>query len=570
MSDALPQSNFTAIDGQLGSAFALGGDVMCVIGCCSSGVYTPRMVASVPDLVATFGHGPAVELAAYIIEKSRKRVLFVRTPSTTAGTNSAVDEDGVTGTSTVTLSGTPLDSYEGRFEVVAGGTRGTAGITFKYSLDGGATYSPTIALGTAVTYDIPHTGLTLAFGAGTLVAGDYAVWTSTEPRWSSADITAAFTALGQQQQLFIASAIAGIIDSGDFDDIASELDSYAATKRRPTFAFTSARRQYLDCRKVGSSTVTFAENSPAADTITRASGSWVTDGFKAGMTITVSGSASNDGTYTLETVTALTLTLVSGDDLVAEATVSNVTVTGTESRSAWMAAVRADFDGHDSTRVSVSAGHGRTKSPITIGGHRRKVRRPASWGAAARFMTYDLAVSLAEQPRGPIPDVTLYDSNGDPEDHDEAVDELALAGRFLCYRTFDGFSGVYVALPMILHPDGSDFARVHHRAVMDLACQTAQRALVQRLSTGLELNDDGTILEGDALRVERFVLGRLEAELMQKRRCSAVVYSVSRTGDLTKPGAKLSSKVSVLPLFYVEQSDVEVGFIDSLVDVPLT
>jgi hypothetical protein len=60
------------------------------------------------------------------------------------------------------------------------------------------------------------------------------------------------------------------------------------------------------------------------DTITRASGSWITDGLGVGSVITVAGSTSNDGTYTVATLTATVLTLILADSLVAE---TNTTTT---------------------------------------------------------------------------------------------------------------------------------------------------------------------------------------------------------------------------------------------------
>ena len=75
----------------------------------------------------------------------------------------------------------------------------------------------------------------------------------------------------------------------------------------------------------GDPDLTFADADP--DTITRDAGSWVDDGFVAGMEITVD-SADNDGTFTLAIVAALVLTLVGSDELVAEGPTAGHTVTG--------------------------------------------------------------------------------------------------------------------------------------------------------------------------------------------------------------------------------------------------
>ncbi len=71
------------------------------------------------------------------------------------------------------------------------------------------------------------------------------------------------------------------------------------------------------------STIAFADTNP--DTITD-SGSGLA-GFAAGQVIEIAGSTSNDGTYTIATVAAGTLTLVAGDSLTVEALGATVTIT---------------------------------------------------------------------------------------------------------------------------------------------------------------------------------------------------------------------------------------------------
>jgi adhesin/invasin len=73
-------------------------------------------------------------------------------------------------------------------------------------------------------------------------------------------------------------------------------------------------------------TISFNDVNPA--TITRSdAGSFVTDDFQAGEQIRVQGSASNDGDYTIASVSSKTLTLDSNDSLTAEPAGSNVTIT---------------------------------------------------------------------------------------------------------------------------------------------------------------------------------------------------------------------------------------------------
>lgn len=73
----------------------------------------------------------------------------------------------------------------------------------------------------------------------------------------------------------------------------------------------------------GGRTLTFADANP--DTITASSGDFTSEGYVAGQQLTVANSTSNDGTYTIASVTSTVITLISTDTLVAEGPVSSTT-----------------------------------------------------------------------------------------------------------------------------------------------------------------------------------------------------------------------------------------------------
>lgn len=79
---------------------------------------------------------------------------------------------------------------------------------------------------------------------------------------------------------------------------------------------------------VPSNGISFNDNGAAADTIVRSDGgSFLTDGYENGDEIMVGGSNSNDGRYTIDAVTATTITLVGSDRLTAEGVGSEITLT---------------------------------------------------------------------------------------------------------------------------------------------------------------------------------------------------------------------------------------------------
>ena len=100
-----------------------------------------------------------------------------------------------------------------------------------------------------------------------------------------------------------------------------------------TFRFsvtTSGTPEQLTVKR-RAATIAFNENTPNNDSITDSANGFLAAGFQPGDQITVSGSASNDGTYEIATVAAGTITLRSREDLTTEAAGSTVTLTAPKS-----------------------------------------------------------------------------------------------------------------------------------------------------------------------------------------------------------------------------------------------
>lgn len=171
--------------------------VQLVLGCCSSGTVNSIVsTRSSSTLNNTLGWGPLVEAAALTC-LGGGTALAIKVPTVTHGTATAVTHTG-TGLSvmTVTLDATngAFDTYYVKVTVLANATVGTGPTLITISLDAGRTTSPTINLGTASTYAIAGTGITLNFTTATVVAGDTYVFSTTEPLWNDAGIQSALAA----------------------------------------------------------------------------------------------------------------------------------------------------------------------------------------------------------------------------------------------------------------------------------------------------------------------------------------------------------------------------------------
>ncbi len=193
-----PTVTLTELDGSLGVLPSSSGKLLAVLGVSSTGTANaPATYARVTDLVSAFGAGPLVEAAAHHIRTTGKPVVVVKTGATTAASATAVVFVG-TGTSvgTVSSASSANDDYEVVVKVVNGGTRGTPGITYQVSHDGGRNYGAITALGTDVSITIAGAGgVALALAAGTLVAGDTYAFRTLAAAPNGSEVTAALTAL---------------------------------------------------------------------------------------------------------------------------------------------------------------------------------------------------------------------------------------------------------------------------------------------------------------------------------------------------------------------------------------
>ena len=110
--------------------------------------------------------------------------------------------------------------------------------------------------------------------------------------------------------------------------------------------------------------VSFADNNPNPDTIT-GPGGFIAADIRPGLPLTVSGSASNDGTYIVETVTDTVITLNDSETLVNEAAGASVTLTSLHMVGGefWYNATAGTlnyFDGTTSLVVATGAAGGNT------------------------------------------------------------------------------------------------------------------------------------------------------------------------------------------------------------------
>lgn len=648
-------------NGGLGARMGSVANALAICGAVPTGTTgVLKQYSSAAALIAVHGICAATEKASDFIEDTEASVLFFPMAIGTAGKIYTPDVSLKAGTSAFSITGTPRDDYRFKFEVLTAGTIGTRGIVFRYSLDGGRVWSPGISLGTASTYAVPNTGMTLNFGAGTLVLADTVTAHTDGPRLDSADFAAAFDAFAASSTLWPVLMVADTMTKAQADDLATEMATYASDRGREAFAIVCPSKPYetvnrhqpadleetlndiawtawgagppivkgtafraagswltrgvvagMKCDVAGSDlnnatgltvfsvtadTITFAETDVGIvldaddDSVTftfyealewtaygagppvvpgtciRAVGSWVDLGVKAGMQAVVTGSP-NAGTLTVQTATATTITWADGDTGVVLDAIDNTSeIVFSEPYANYQARHRAEWDSFSSDRVGYGAAAVKVASPVGVA--RWRLRRSQSWGAATRYFQFGPEESLAKVANGGLPSrYSLLDAAGNLEEHDSNI-EAGLAsldgsnGRAITCQQHDRYTGqVFICTPSMAHSVGSDFTRVHLRAVMDVACRTARPALILQLHGEHELKADGTLREDEALAIERAIDAELRKALRAgKPKCSRVWCTLRRTDILAVPGTTLGVTIRLVPLGYLENAKVTLTY----------
>jgi hypothetical protein len=192
-----------------GSAVPVGAanSKCAVIGPSSAGIKETELYtfANPGDVTTDIGYGNAQEAA---------QLMIAMAPTGFASVDVIVASASIAGTvtqisaasPTITVTGTPYASYDIRAEIVSAGVTGSA--RFKYSLDGGNTYTDNLQVPLAATYAIPNTGLTFSFGAGSNAVGNATHYDVQGPMMNSTDLTNAIARLSSSNTNYTTILIA--------------------------------------------------------------------------------------------------------------------------------------------------------------------------------------------------------------------------------------------------------------------------------------------------------------------------------------------------------------------------
>ncbi len=213
----LPDVNVNILDGGLGVLPPSASGLQAKVGVCSAG--TVNSITSITDpgqIVDKLGTGPLVNALFDSFAGGARTVYVVRAEGDIAGTVGEVSSDK-TGQGDMTAAGSPLDAYSVVVEILDGGTLNEA--IFRYSLDGGDTWSKKITVPELGAYEITGTGITLTFSeyatdpAQSFAAGDKYTFSTEAPQASVAKVNEAIDTLLDSSYLFEFIHIVGESDA---------------------------------------------------------------------------------------------------------------------------------------------------------------------------------------------------------------------------------------------------------------------------------------------------------------------------------------------------------------------
>lgn len=557
-------------------------DIHVVMGCCSKGTETsPFAFGTVTALVAARGCGPGVKGAAYPMAKTGTQVVYVRLPKTTvAATKSAVDITDITDpTLAPSLSGTPTDAYYVIVDFVLGGTTGTGPITYRYSLDGGVTYSANVSLGTGLTIVPTGTGVTITLVTGKVITTGDSLSFSTTPAFpavlpvtSTVDgaTTSAFTISGTPEDAYEGRVeimtggtrgTAGITYRYSLDggrSFTRELNLGTATSFQIN---DGAEDSGLDAN-FAAGDVTAGDVFTFRTTAPQPQDSDVTAALTALRTsnlqwsfihVVRSSNATNAGNV--------------GSSLATYATGAKYTWAANEARprwpnepeETWRQELIDDVANLDDGRVAMSAGDARITCPITG----RQNLRPTMWIAVARILGRPMEEDPGRKATGALSsDVRIHDDDGLLVEHDARFEPSLHAARYVTLRTYEDDAGIYITRGNLMD---QALTRIALRRVLDLGSLIFRRAMERQLENGILVNPPGKpnagfIREVDALKIEREIRTALEDELVTTGRASGVSVQLTRTDPVLTNGGKLTCKVRITPLGYIDQFEGTIGY----------
>ena len=144
-------------------------------------------------------------------------------------------DDAATGSGTLTAAGSPNHSYSVVVEIRGAGTLNTA--AYRYSLDGGVSFSDELTVPLGGAYEMPGTGVTITFAAGdpaedSFKAGDRWTFTTSAPQLTNQEVLTASARAAELKEEFELIHLVGDAEPALWAAVSAEQQNIARERKR--------------------------------------------------------------------------------------------------------------------------------------------------------------------------------------------------------------------------------------------------------------------------------------------------------------------------------------------------
>lgn len=556
---ALPSVTARFMNGGLGIVTSGAGKTSVKVGISLLGAANTVQVCSGSTVAKRLlGGGPLCDCVVNQCRRSGATVLAVNAPITTAGTVSALTQQG-------TGAGVPTGAAGPYAQILAkctkGGSVGTA--EFQFSVGGGAYGASVASVGTTWAYRVPGTFTTLTFAAATYRLNDVHTITTagviTVTAGGPETVTQVSSPL-DAYRLQITITKAGARGTAEFtyslDDGNNVSRAYTTAA---TFVIPSAGivLSFSDAAYVLDDVFTGTTTAPA----------FTSSDAQAAIQAALDSAYEFEGIHIVGTPTsaanALTLATMLDTELQSAASeylryIWGVSECPTVEADA---TVQAAFASLVSTtgRLGVVIGD----SELNSADSGLVMKRNAAWAYTTRLASTKYSTHPGFVQGGALPGVvSIFAAYGGGN----AADTFD-STRFVTLRTIRGSAGYYVTRGNTMDVASSDYNAIQRVRVINRAATIAQQALTAYLNADWRIDPDtGKLDRRDAGEVEGKVEQMIRGAMTGTRGSakddiSGCTVALDPEADLLSD-ATLTANVSIVPKGYSETIDIPIGFVN--------
>lgn len=230
--------NVAVQDGNLGKNTSTGTGVQVKIGVSSVESSVPILITNtmkVDAIKEKLGSSPLADACIDATENGLTTIYAIPVAATTQGTISEITHTG-TGEGTFVTIGNPTNTFDAIIEITGSGNTNAA--IFRYSIDGGNTYSDEVTVPLSGEYTLPDTGVKLKFtdkadATDSFIAKDTYKFTTTSPAMSNASVLSAVDKLKTFNVQFEICHIVGVSGKALWAALATVADELTTIYKKP-------------------------------------------------------------------------------------------------------------------------------------------------------------------------------------------------------------------------------------------------------------------------------------------------------------------------------------------------